>query len=99
MSVFQTGQAVAAGPSSPVALSATALTSNGFIIKAPASNAATVYIGTASVTSTTGFPLDPGGEFVYINNTQNSESGRFDGRLSDLYVVGTANDLVGWFLS
>lgn len=91
-----TGQAAATG--SPVALSATPIACAAFTIKAPATNAGTVYIGAAGVSTSTGYSLDPGDVFEYERQAQNGQP-LYTLTVSDFYMVGTNPDKVVWFAS
>lgn len=66
-----------------------------FTIKAPASNSATAYIGASSVTTSNGFPLEPGDDIGYETLSQIGQP-LYQMRPSDFYVVGTSGDVVGW---
>lgn len=54
-------------------------------LKAPATNAATIYVGNRNVTSSTGLALEPG-EDITIDG----------GGLEDLYATGTSGDSLSW---
>lgn len=96
-----TGQAIVTGLASPVPLSATPFPeTKAYQIKAPASNGHPIWIGSATVTSTTGHQLDPGDSFEY-QFTNLSGMGTFALAVSDYYVVGTAasGDKATWLAS
>lgn len=71
---------------------------SAFTIKAPSTNTLPVYIGDASVTTSTGHVLAPGDEFQYERLQQNGLP-VYQLRPSDFYVVGTASDKVSWLAS
>lgn len=94
--VIGTVNSVAANPSMIVAgqqtagLSAVALPAqaivNGVVLKAPASNAAAIYVGPSGVTSSTGFPLNPGESISYAVTN-----------LSAIFLIGSnATDLLAY---
>jgi hypothetical protein len=78
-------------------LSATAVGGSALLLKAPASNANAVYIGPSTVTTSTGFPLDPGEDFTIEHRSQNGLP-KYETTAADLYVVGTASDKLGWIV-
>ena len=92
------GQGVCAGPSTGVALSATAVSCTAFLMKAPLSNSGPVWIGPASVTSTSGYQMDPGDVEPYERQSQQAGN-RYELNPSDLYVAGTAGDKITWLAS
>jgi hypothetical protein len=91
-----TGQVALSGTAQ--ACSATVVTGNGWVIKAPATNAHNAYIGPAGVTTSTGHVLCPGDEFPYERRDQVGAP-TFDLRVSDFYAVGTSGDVVTWLAS
>jgi hypothetical protein len=68
---------------------------SAYILKAKASNAATVSLGDSTVATGTGFLLEPGESFAYGVQVESGEP-VFDVRLQDLYVIGTPGDTVSW---
>lgn len=93
-----TGQAVATGLGNPIPLSTKQITCAAFTIYAPVGNSAVVYIGPSNVTQTTGYAIDPGGQFTYTRNTQQSDS-RYELEPSDLFMCGTSSDRLTWLAS
>lgn len=93
-----TGLAVGTSMNAVVPLSATGVQCSVFVIRAPLTNSATVFIGGKTVSNSTGYPLDPGSEFTYDRNTQQTDARR-ELTVSDFYMTGNANDVVGWFAS
>jgi hypothetical protein len=91
-----TGQVAISGTAQP--LSATTIPANAYTIKAPASNAHSVYLGAASVTASNGFVLSPGDELVYERRNQVG-SPSYQLQVSDFYVLGTSGDVVAWLAS
>lgn len=81
---------------SAVQLSATPIICQGYTIKAPVTNAASVYIGASTVTTANGFQLDPGESFDYQNSTQHGNPA-FQLNISDFFAVGTGPDKLTWF--
>lgn len=74
-------------------LSATSKPCQGVLIKAPSTNAGTIYIGVATVTTdynatTGGFPIDPG-ESVGVPCRN----------VTEVYIRGTVGDKVAWMAS
>lgn len=101
MGIPLTGQAIVTGPTTGVPVSTVLLPeTKAYQIKAPSSNSNPVFIGSATVTSTTGHQLDPGDVFEY-QFTNVSGQGTFALAVSDFYVVGTAasGDKVTWLAS
>ena len=79
--------------SSAEALSATSIPCQGVLVKAPSTNAATIYVGKSDVTTdyadtTGGFPLEPG-ESVGVPCRN----------VNEVFVRGTAADKVAWIAS
>lgn len=79
------------------ALSASSVNVTAFTIKAPASNAASVYVGGPSVTTSTGFALDPGDSLDYQRQQENGQP-TLQLNPSDFYVVGSGG-VVTWLAS
>lgn len=69
-----------------------------YAIKAPLTNVKPVFIGSAGVTLTTGYQLDPGDVFEYEVRNQTGLP-VLAIQISDLYAVGTAPDAVTWLAS
>lgn len=83
-----------------VAISASAqqLTASGvevetLIVKAHEANANAVYLGPRGVTTSTGYPIYAGEEFVLAPAHGNL---RKTPRPSEVYVIGTGSDTVAW---
>ena len=84
-----TGQAKIATTGTAVALASNVLV-NGVVVKAKSTNAATIFVGGATVTSVydgtgPGYPLAPGEAMSFAVSNSNS-----------LYINGTANDVVSF---
>lgn len=74
----------------------TGLSPNAFVFKAPAANAAPVYIGPKGVTIATGYPLAPGESFEYEARTQIG-AGSYDAKPGDFWAIGSAGtDKLAW---
>lgn len=73
--------------STPQPLSLLPIECGAFIIKAPATNVAPMYVGGPTVSVTTGYPLVPGETLEYERNLSSS-SNLFTLDPSDFYVVG-----------
>jgi hypothetical protein len=80
------------------ALSATPVACSAWVLKAPLSNANPIYIGPSTITTSTGYQLDPGDEFQYERNAQ-AASPVYQLSPQDIYVVGTSPDKAVWFAS
>jgi hypothetical protein len=93
-----TGQAVATGASNAVPVVPSPVPCTAFTIKAPLSNLAGVFIGPASVTSSTGYQLDPGDVFQYERLSQNGQPS-YELKPSDFFVAGNSGDRVTWLAS
>src|SRR5579884_2712434 len=93
-----TNQATCTGNSNSVALSSVPITCTAFVIKAPLSNSAAVFIGPSGVTSALGHQLDPGDEYTYERNTQTGAN-RYELSVESFYVAGTSGDKVTWLAS
>lgn len=96
MTVPQHGQIVLT--TSPQALSATQVSGETFTIKAPVTNVGSAYLGASTVSTTTGYQLDPGESVDYQRNDQHGQ-GRLQLRVNDFYVLGTAGDTLTWLAS
>lgn len=73
---------------------------SGWSLKAPLTNGHPVFMGSSTVTVTSGHQLDPGDTFEYeLRNV--SGLATLGVQPSDIYVVGTAGagDIVSWFAS
>jgi hypothetical protein len=71
---------------------ATARFAQNVVFLAPSTNAATVYFGNSSVTSTDGFPVAPGGVLNLGDLFMGSRIRQWD--LNTIYVYGTAGDTI-----
>lgn len=98
MSVPLTGQVAVSGTAQQLDSGSLAAACAQFIIRAPASNAAAVFIGGPSVTSGTGFQLDAGTDVTYERLSQNGQPA-YQLKPSDFYAVGTSPDVVTWLAS
>lgn len=79
-----TGQQTAGTAATALTGTSTALV-NGIIVKALTTNTATLYVGAAGVSSSTGFPLSPGeSTSIAVSN------------LNLVYVIGNNTDKVSW---
>lgn len=98
MAIPLTGQVALSA--TPTAMDATARSGScvAFSIKAPASNAQPAFIGGPSVSSTTGYQLDPGDELSYERISQNGQP-TYVLSPADFYAVGTTGDKVTWLAS
>lgn len=83
---------------SPAPLSSVPITAVAYTIKAPSGNSGTVYVGPAAVTTSTGFPLDPGESFDYFRNDQLAKPA-LQVNVQDWYAVGNGTDKVAWVAS
>lgn len=75
------------------ALTASGVSVETLVLKAHSTNAASVYVGATGVTSSTGYPIAAGEEFIIApahGNLNRTEKPK------DIYVVGTASDKVSW---
>lgn len=66
-----------------------------FTIRAPLSNAHSVFVGASGVTSETGHQLDAGDELSYERRALNGQP-FYQSRPADFWVVGTVGDVVTW---
>ncbi len=73
------------------ALSSGSVLAQSIIIVADAANAGTAYIGGSALTADNGIPLAAGGSIVISDDKGLSN---LDLDLSEIYVIGTADDLV-----
>lgn len=69
-----------------------------YTIKAPSTNAATVYLGPSTVTTSTGYPLAPGDSLEYECGDQTGQP-NLQLKPSDFYAIGTGPDVVAWLAS
>lgn len=90
MSRIAHGQVAVTGTAAQLSSTATKL--NSLIIKAHSANAANVYIGEAGVTTSTGYELVPGEEFIFTPDTNLNKMPL----PTEVYVVGTSGDDVSW---
>ena len=91
----KTAQVVATAVAQPLSLSPSSPTS--WILKAPAANLSTIYIGDSTVTTATGYPLEPGDELDYDRRIQ--AGAVYDLTPADLYVVGSNDGSVAAWLA
>ena len=91
-----TGQATCTGVNNAVAVSPTQVKTQAFSIKAPLTNSTAVWIGPSTVTSATGYQLDPGTEFTYTRSSYQGQ-GAYPLQPSDIFVAGASNQIVTWF--
>lgn len=80
-----TGQVTTSGTPQP--LTETPSSPTSWIVKAPAANVSTVYIGGSAVTTGTGYPLEPGDSIEFDRRMQ--PGAVYDLAPADLYVVGS----------
>lgn len=99
MSFPITGQVAVTGAAQKLDPTGVSINCAAFAIKAPATNANTVYIGPAGVTTATGYPLTSGDEFEYQRQGLGIQP-TLQLTPNDFYVVGTAgSDVIAFFAS
>jgi hypothetical protein len=97
MAVPFTGQVAITGTAQQLDASNIAGSAAAWSVKAPSTNANTVYIGPAGVTTGTGYPLTPGDEFEYTRMF-NQITPLLQLVPTNLFAVGTAgSDVLAWF--
>lgn len=77
------------------AITATPTLTAAFTLQAPLTNANPIFVGASTVTTTTGFQIDPGAAIDYEHNDQHGQN-KYVLNLSDFYVVGTTGDKLTW---
>lgn len=82
----------------PQRLSPTPQNVTAWVLKAPAGNAATAWIGNATVASSTGHAVDPSESFKYELADENGLP-TFQLGPYDVWAVGTSGDILTWFAS
>lgn len=95
MSKFQTGQITLTTSAQALATASAVSRVRGFIVKAPITNVGRMWIGETGVTTTTGYPIEPGDEVEFVWSMELGKP-KFDVYPSDVYVVGTAGDKAVW---
>lgn len=92
-----TGQVAITGTAQQLDSNNTAALCAAWSVKAPSTNANTVYVGPPGVTTGTGYPLTPGDEFEYTRQF-NTISPSLQLVPTNIYAVGTAGtDVLAWF--
>ncbi len=77
------------------ALTAIAIRPSGvFIIKAHSDNAADVFVGDSTVTTSTGFPVSAGEELRIAYSKRTGDE--LEVQPAEIYVIGTSGDTVSW---
>jgi len=69
-----------------------------YVFKAASSNAGNVYVGDSTVTTSTGYSVEPG-ETLEMTKQLSIGKAIFNIPLSSLYVVGATGDVVSWVAS
>lgn len=75
------------------------LEAEGLLLKARSSNSGVVYLGTSTVTTSTGYALEPGESLEISKQLSPAGSALFNIPFSSIYVIGTTGDKLTWLAS
>ena len=93
MARLKLGQKTCTGSSQQV--TTTPAETSYWFIKALSTNTQSVELGVDSVTAGQGYLLEPGEVLEYVAQRESGEN-VYDAEISQIYMIGTANDKVTW---